>query len=422
MSGIYGTQMDTERERSAMCRVGTECPPSIDQIHRRTHGLPRPTLLGSTPLMHAFFHLVQATLLIALAGNALAAEHVGVSHPLTEQEGPGLPEADRGPRPQPQASAANARPHPNAEPVANSQPLSERDARTDAREQANLLAQQMNAEATRWQSRLAGPALVLSFLSTVAVAVALVFTARANKTSLNALEHARWRDKHELRAYVYIHTFKSVRVLNPDGSVAGCSVSLEWKNFGSTPALGVRSCTFTCVWHNPVFPDWFPFPEMPALWGPEGGDINHIAQGSTKSITSSMVIPLGHIEEISKGWMRVFAWGEITYKDIFGETHRTKFCYRSSGAGFEQGDRSKPIIQFHLYPSNNSADDECVAEELARPKLPDDVDRQINQGSGVGWYLWMDAQRPSTYEQAPDGTPVDCVDRDSFGIKKNSDR
>lgn len=290
-----------------------------------------------------------------------------------------------------------------------------------AREEANLAAQIRSADAAETQARWAGPSVVFNAISSIAVLIALYLTYRANKTSEAALEHTKESTRNATRAYVYVDTLKSNRALSSNGDLIGCSVSLVWKNFGSTPAIGARSSMFCCEWHSPYFPPWFPFPEMPSLWGPGSGEPNHIPQGGTIPVASFMVIPLDHVEEIAKGWRRVFVWGEVSYEDIYGGQHRTRFCYRSSGAGYEGGDKAKPIIQFNLYESNNCVDEQCALETSSRPAPPEQVQTELSRGGAVAWYMWMDGQRPTTYERAPDGTPLDNFERDYWGIKNTSD-
>lgn len=222
----------------------------------------------------------------------------------------------------------------------------------------------------------------------------------------------------QLRAYVFIEEIKLRKKAGPQGEILGVDLMAVWKNFGSTPALNVRTGGNCVFWHQAELPPWFPFPDFPALFGPTGGDVRLIAQGSSVHHGTGF-IPEGAFEAIKKGWISVFCWGWVEYTDLFGKTHKARYCWRARSLGYNKDDTKWPdSLGFHYYERNNCVDDECEQEDRQRPPVPAEHAKKIsNNRNNIGWLLWFDEQRPTTYERAPDGTPHDQTPRDQFGVK-----
>jgi hypothetical protein len=91
------------------------------------------------------------------------------------------------------------------------------------------------------------------------------------------------------------------------------------RNSGQTPAtdLTIRNADDLLI----------EFPKSPLAYPvPEGQSRAVLGPGDEFTVAISRPIPLGSLEGLKKGDISLYAYGSITYSDIFGETHETKYC------------------------------------------------------------------------------------------------
>ncbi|MBP2147972.1 hypothetical protein [Xanthobacter flavus] len=309
------------------------------------------------------------------------------------------------------------------------------DTHADVRADSELKAQWEAAHAARDQATYAWWQIWIAVLGTVVATAGtglLIYTIRlthrslaiaeeSSRTALNAAKAteagvavAMESSRTQLRAYAHNEAIASRAEYRPDGTLAGEQIYVVWKNCGATPALRVRSAASAMAWTTGVLPPWFPFPDMPRLWGYETGDPSVLAAG-TQITHNIATVPEQQIEEIIRNWRIIFCWGWMSYEDIYGQYHITKFCFRSRGAS--RRDDGTFAIEFAYYSGNNCIDDICVREDEARPAPPNEFLQYEQKFGRMGIYMWMDEQAPTTYERSPDWHPHDDRPRDQYGVR-----
>ena len=147
-----------------------------------------------------------------------------------------------------------------------------------------------------------------------------------------------WRQilttRRQLRAYVHV---ASAAVRNSIDH-KNAAVIIQFKNFGQTPAHKVRVWVGT---HVQEFPLKNSLPYQPADL-PVAADVLAPTRESTIEIPFS---PLNAWEsaQINAGKGAFWAWGEITYKDIFYKAHATKFRFFCGGDNLPRGTMSPDL-------------------------------------------------------------------------------
>lgn len=95
-------------------------------------------------------------------------------------------------------------------------------------------------------------------------------------------------------------------------------------NTGMTPARRVRCRIASDVLPNPI-PDDFQYPIPPEA--KQGDGFLGAHQGAEMSSVLDRMVPDGDVTHIKEGFgMSFCVWGMVTYEDIFGKAHTTKFA------------------------------------------------------------------------------------------------
>jgi hypothetical protein len=170
------------------------------------------------------------------------------------------------------------------------------------------VATERAADAATSGAKIAAVGTAATFGSLILVVIALRQTRRAY-----ALADAT--AKRQLRAYIC--TERAALILTQDD--LGARVVL--KNFGQTPALNVRSWIHIWIANFPLDMD---LPEAPP-------DLRKASAVIAPGFHSEFVHTRGlHLDahdraHVESGNAGIYVYGETTYDDIFGQSHRTKF-------------------------------------------------------------------------------------------------
>lgn len=97
-------------------------------------------------------------------------------------------------------------------------------------------------------------------------------------------------------------------------------------NAGPTPARNVRTRTKSAILPIPLPED---FDQSIASDKEEGGNLIGAHQNAQMIAVVEDYVPDEQVEDIKTGkGLGVYTWGFVTYEDVFGESHTTKFCQR----------------------------------------------------------------------------------------------
>ena len=299
-------------------------------------------------------------------------------------------------------------------------------ARESQRAEYDLSAQQSMSD---WAAVMAA----LTLATFIATAIGVWFVKRTLDATLEAVEDtsnatqlmrdanliARQANERSLRAYIALDKI-DIEPQVVEGETRFYSIIVNWKNYGSTPALAVKSHVSLLHWHGSKLPPWFPFFDIPSLWGPSDQPANFFSPGQTIEERIVNGFSSTHTYQIKRGWRRVFVWGWVEYQDIFGKSHRTSYCRRIRIVnGYEKPESYQYKAMFADY--FNCVDEECKEELEHRPPVPEEHQEFIDKYAGdpVAWLMWLEDQAPKTFDRAEDGTPLDDAVRDYFGVRSD---
>jgi hypothetical protein len=126
--------------------------------------------------------------------------------------------------------------------------------------------------------------------------------------------------RRQLRAYVGV-----LGISTQNAFEKNMASSLNYKNVGLTPALGLRTLTDAAI-ISPSGLDVKPPRTYPTSYGggndptiPLGGDI-------AASDPINRTFKEAELEEFRAGSKLYVVWGAIYYSDVFGKSHYTRFC------------------------------------------------------------------------------------------------
>jgi hypothetical protein len=160
-------------------------------------------------------------------------------------------------------------------------------------------------------------------ITAIATATAAWYTRKESET---AAENGR----RQLRAYV----FPDQANLIWEGTAKPTLAEIMIKNSGQTPAYRLSTVTAVVLGDFPLQGDLH-VPPMPD---------NHTVLPPTASYALS--VPMGkpltddQLKAIQKGTQAIYAFGEISYVDAFGECRITRYRFYYSGAGADIGSRA----------------------------------------------------------------------------------
>ena len=153
------------------------------------------------------------------------------------------------------------------------------------------------------------------------VAKHIEVSAQAATDSVAALKD---RTAKQMRAYVAVIIGNGVYQERREGmGDLKFQAKPEIKNTGHTPAKNLRIQIKAAILPVPL-PNDFGFPLSPRT---EGAAMLGAQQTAMLSAVVDEFVPDEEVAAIKEGAARaLYVWGLITYDDIFGESHSTKFC------------------------------------------------------------------------------------------------
>ena len=100
-------------------------------------------------------------------------------------------------------------------------------------------------------------------------------------------------------------------------------------NSGNSPASKVSIYSFMKTRNTPVPEPMEPIPDEVR----ESVSIIGSQSEFYGTLISKEILTTEAIQEISSGKVNIYVWGVVDYEDIFGSSHRTKFCFKNFDGG-----------------------------------------------------------------------------------------
>jgi hypothetical protein len=124
----------------------------------------------------------------------------------------------------------------------------------------------------------------------------------------------------QLRAYVSV-----LGISTQNGFEKNMTSSLNYKNVGETPALGLRALSDAVIISSSG-PDVKPPRIYPTAYGGDNEPAIPLGGGITASDPVNKTFKEAELEEFRAGSKVYVVWGAIYYSDVFGKSHYTRFC------------------------------------------------------------------------------------------------
>jgi hypothetical protein len=160
------------------------------------------------------------------------------------------------------------------------------------------------------------------FITAIATATAAWYTRKQWESTVD-------NGRRQLRAYV----FPDQASLVWQGTTKPTVAEIVIKNSGQTPAYRLSTATAVLVADNPLQTD-LPVPSMTP---------NHtvVPPAGSYALSVTMEKPLtgDQLKAIQKATQAIYAVGEISYEDAFGECRMTRYRFFYSGAGTDNGSK-----------------------------------------------------------------------------------
>lgn len=124
----------------------------------------------------------------------------------------------------------------------------------------------------------------------------------------------------QLRAYVSV-----LGIATQNAFERNMASSLNYKNVGQTPALGLRTLTDAVIISSSVS-DVKPPRTYSTSYGGDNGPTTALGGGIAASDPVNRTFKDAELEEFRAGSKLYVVWGVIYYSDVFGKNHFTRFC------------------------------------------------------------------------------------------------
>jgi hypothetical protein len=156
------------------------------------------------------------------------------------------------------------------------------------------------------------------------VALSLEITARSSTDAAKSSAESLLGLRKQMRAYLTVIIGGGVAQSRENNLRFDARPTLL--NGGLTPARNVRSRSKAAILPNPLPKDW---DDSITAEGEEGGNFIGAHQNAQMIAVAEDFVPDDRVESIKLGnGPSVYVWGIVTYEDIFGDSHTTKFCHR----------------------------------------------------------------------------------------------
>jgi hypothetical protein len=126
--------------------------------------------------------------------------------------------------------------------------------------------------------------------------------------------------RRQLRAYVSV-----LGISTQNAFEKNMSSSLNYKNVGQTPALGLRTLTDAVIISSSGS-DVKPPRAYSTSYGGDNETPTALGGGIAASDPVSRTFKESELEEFRAGSKLYVVWGAIYYSDVFGKSHYTRFC------------------------------------------------------------------------------------------------
>lgn len=137
----------------------------------------------------------------------------------------------------------------------------------------------------------------------------------------------------QLRAYVSV-----LGISTQNAFEKNMASSLNYKNVGQTPALGLRTLTDAVIISSSGS-DVKPPRTYSTSYGVDNEPTIALGGGIAASDPVNRTFKEGELEEFRAGTKLYVVWGAIYYSDVFGKNHYTRFCRY-----FKNGELSRWIL------------------------------------------------------------------------------
>lgn len=213
--------------------------------------------------------------------------------------------------------------------------------------------------------RLEAVGIASSLIATFALAVTVVFSARATKAATEAsraaahsMEHLDYYSSLEFRPYLVSGNVTQEWDKASNGAIARLRYGVEIKNTGKTPARRVIAQVDSDLFDTPVRHDWtFPYSQKNHATLMIGPGLSIIQNGRWFSHDE--------IREVIDKKKRMHIWGWVEYQGFrYGERYRTEFHYTVllSGDSHTEGALYRTA---HLGEGHNGMDETCKRSTLS---------------------------------------------------------
>ncbi|QUM72500.1 hypothetical protein [Sphingopyxis granuli] len=194
--------------------------------------------------------------------------------------------------------------------------------------ESDLCAQWRSAKAaeesalwTKWGFWVASAGMIGLFWTLYYTRKAVEDTSEATDAMREQNQIAREAMEKQLRAYVVV---SYVEITHNKANPGHIQIAAHFQNVGETPATDLTASIFGKVLHGTQF-------RCDRTRGETSGGRSNLvlAKGSKPSVVSHSV-ELYHgltASDVMNGDYSSFAFGFITYSDVFGQRHETTFCF-----------------------------------------------------------------------------------------------
>jgi len=158
------------------------------------------------------------------------------------------------------------------------------------------------------------------------------------------------------RAFVYAEKANilgeapDLKISRPANAKIG--IDVVFKNSGQTLSKNQRS-TMGTYFTTTGIPDDFKYPielnSRPILLAPQA--------------ETQLLRPISETElaNVKSGKQLLFVYGDVTYEDVFGKSHKTEYCFQLFGYSLKPTGELEEYI-FYTGPTHNCADEDCKEE------------------------------------------------------------
>jgi hypothetical protein len=213
----------------------------------------------------------------------------------------------------------------------------------------------------RWTMRATVALAVLTLGLAIGTGVLACYTYGLWNTTKTMVEETKDTGQRELRAYVGVE---------PDGIkdeilsiVSPCKI--RFKNYGQTPALCVRVTMSRRVLRGPLpddeplHPQVDPDPIHERLLEPSENR-GSISGGRLPALTVEELRMLSAGQDSEGHFVRLYCYGTVEYRDVFGKNHWTRFCHY-----YGDDNQFTKETAAYCHRHNDSSDNATSAEEEA---------------------------------------------------------